>query len=51
MPDGTFTDIATARSMTYAPVDTDDVGKYLGVVAMYDGGHGSARRWWCRTTW
>ena len=33
MPDGTFTDIATARSMTYAPVDPDDGGKDLGAVA------------------
>ena len=34
MPDGTFTDIATARSMTYAPVGPDEVGKNLGAVAM-----------------
>ena len=32
--DETFTHIATARSMTHAPVDADDVGKYLWVVAM-----------------
>ena len=43
MPDGTFTDIATARSMTYTPVDADDGGKNLGAMATYDGGHDSGK--------
>ena len=32
--DGTFTDIATAASMTYTPVDPDDGGKHLQAMAM-----------------
>ena len=43
MPDGTFTDIATARSMTYTPVGPDDGGKNLGAMATYDDGHGSGK--------
>ena len=41
--DGTFTDIATARSMTHTSVDADDGGKNLQAVAMYDDGHGSGK--------
>ena len=49
--DGTFTDIATATSMTYTPVYPDDACKYLWAMAMYDDGDGSARpRWWFPTT-
>ena len=38
--DGTFIDIATATSMSYTPVDPDDVGKHLRAMASYTDGHG-----------
>ena len=37
--DGTFTDIGTATSASYTPVE-DDAGMYLQATATYDDGHG-----------
>ena len=41
--DGSFTDIDTATSMTYTPVEADDVGYYLRATASYTDGHGSGK--------
>ena len=41
--DGTFTDIDGAMSMSYTPVDPDDVGKYLRAMVSYTDGESSGK--------